>query len=29
MKVLETEIQISASPDKVWTILTDLQKYSE
>jgi hypothetical protein len=29
MKILETEIQISASPEKVWAILTDLQKYSE
>lgn len=29
MKVLETEIQISASPEKVWSILIDLEKYSE
>ena len=29
MKVLETEIQISAPPEKVWAILTDLTEYSK
>ena len=29
MKIIETEIQIDASPERVWTILTDLDKYSE
>jgi len=29
LKILETEIQISASPEKVWSILIDLEKYSE
>lgn len=29
MKLLETEIQIAASPERVWSILIDLDKYSE
>jgi uncharacterized protein YndB with AHSA1/START domain len=29
MKELRTEIEIQASPEKVWQILTDLDKYSE
>lgn len=29
MKELKTEIEIQASPDKVWQILTDLDKYPE
>jgi len=29
VKVLETEIQISVSPERVWAILTDLEKFSE
>ena len=29
MKLLETEIQIGASPEVVWSILTDFQKYSD
>ena len=29
MKVIETEIPISASPERVWAILTDLEKFSE
>lgn len=29
MKVLETEIQISAPPERVWAVLTDLEKYQE
>ena len=29
MRVLETRIQISASPEKVWSILTDFETYPE
>ncbi|UFH60174.1 SRPBCC domain-containing protein [Sulfurovum mangrovi] len=29
MKTLETNIEISASPEKVWSILCDFQKYPE
>ncbi len=29
MKVLETEIQIEARPEEVWSILTDLRQYAE
>ena len=29
MKELRTEIEIQASPEKVWKILTDLEKYPE
>ena len=29
MRVLETRIQISASPEKVWSILTDFKTYPE
>ena len=29
MKLLETEIRIAASPERVWSILTDLEKYAE
>jgi hypothetical protein len=29
MKTLQTEIQIQASPEKVWKILTDFAKYPE
>ena len=29
MKELRTEIEIQASPDKVWQILTDLDRYPE
>ena len=29
MKELRTEIEIQASPEKVWAILTDLSKYPE
>ena len=29
MKLLETEIQIKASPEKVWSILTNLEQYTD
>jgi uncharacterized protein YndB with AHSA1/START domain len=29
MKELRTEIEIQASPEKVWQVLTDLDKYPE
>ena len=29
MKLLKTEIKINASPERVWSILTDLEKYTE
>ena len=29
MKELRTEIQIKASPDKIWAVLTDFKKYPE
>ena len=29
MKFLKTEIKINASPERVWSILTDLEKYAE
>ncbi len=29
MRILETEIQIEATPEVVWSILTDLDKYAE
>ena len=29
MKLLETEIQIKASPEKVWSILTNLDQYTD
>jgi|SaaInlV_100m_DNA_5_1039725.scaffolds.fasta_scaffold00745_19 hypothetical protein len=29
MKKIETEIQINASPQEVWSILTNLEKYSD
>ena len=29
MKRLETKIQIGASPEVVWSILTDFEKYSD
>jgi len=29
MKLIETEIEIAASPERVWSILTDLEKYAE
>lgn len=29
MKLIETQIQIKASPERVWAILTDLDKYPE
>ena len=29
MQTLQTEIQIQASPEKVWKVLTDLAKYPE
>jgi hypothetical protein len=29
VKILETEIQINASPENVWSILTNLEKYGE
>ena len=28
MKLLETKIQIKASPEKIWSILTDLDQYT-
>ena len=29
MKLIETEIKIAASPERIWSILTDLEKYDE
>ena len=29
MKLIETKIKIDASPERVWSILTNLKKYSE
>ena len=29
MKLIETDIGIAASPERVWSILTDLEKYAE
>jgi hypothetical protein len=29
LKIIETEIEIGTSPERVWAILTDLEKYSE
>lgn len=29
MKLLKTEIKINATPERVWSILTDLEKYAE
>lgn len=29
MKILRTEIEIQAAPERVWQILTDLDKYAE